>query len=66
MTGDGQSYNWGKVSMEYKSVIRRKHLSLPPHKLMEGLLWMKNTNKGITTAYCCGTLCGSMSQDETI
>ena len=51
MTGDGQSYNWGKVSMGYKSVIRGKHLSLPPHKSMEGLLWMRNTNKGIITVW---------------
>ena len=51
MTGDGQSYNWGKVSMGYKSVIRGNHLSLPPHKLMEGLLWMKDTSKGITTVW---------------
>ena len=51
MTGDGQSYNRGKGSMGYKSVIRGKHLFLPPHKLMEGLLWMRNTNKGITTVW---------------
>ena len=54
MTGGGQSYNWGggvKVSLGYKCVIRGKHLSLPPHKLMEGLLWMRNTNKGITTVW---------------
>ena len=51
MTGDGQSYNWRKVSMGYKGVVRGKHLSLPPHKLMEGLLGMRNTNKGITTVW---------------
>ena len=37
--------------MGYKSVIRGKHLFLPPHKLMKGLLWMRNTNKGITTVW---------------
>ena len=28
---------WGKVSMRVKSVIRGKHLSLPPYKLIKGL-----------------------------